>query len=116
MYTWHYNFIAGFESINNATSHQLKLLDDFQIHYQKVSPDFQREHGYGKGKPGTTDLKKCTDNTAETFVCLAMTLEMPFKDNADLPDETFGWSPDRCQNLGRSSLDALWSIVDNLRG
>jgi hypothetical protein len=43
-----------------------------------------------------------------------MTLEMPFKDNDDLPDPVYGWSPDRCRALARSCIDALHSIVDDL--
>ena len=34
-----------------------------------------------------------TNQLAERFGCVAMTLEMPFKDNDDLPDAEFGWSP-----------------------
>jgi hypothetical protein len=38
-------------------------------------------------------MKKNTDYMAETFDCLAMTLEMPFKDTADTPVPEIGWSP-----------------------
>ena len=31
----------------------------------------------------------------EEFGCLAMTLEMPFKDTVDTPDPVKGWSPER---------------------
>jgi murein tripeptide amidase MpaA len=43
-----------------------------------------------------------------------MTLEMPFKDNDDLPDPEEGWSPDRSRALARSCLDAIHAIVDEL--
>jgi hypothetical protein len=43
-----------------------------------------------------------------------MTLEMPFKDNADLPDPVYGWSPERCRLLGRSCLDALLAVADGV--
>jgi len=36
-----------------------------------------------------------------------MTLEMPFKDAADTPDQEQGWSPERCMKLASSCLDAL---------
>ena len=42
-----------------------------------------------------------------THGCVAMTLEMPFKDNADLPDPVYGWSPERSMLLGRECLAAL---------
>ena len=37
-----------------------------------------------------------------------MTLEMPFKDHADLPDPAQGWSPERSAGLARDCLGALW--------
>ena len=43
-----------------------------------------------------------------------MTLEMPFKDNADLPDEVHGWSPERCRKLGAANLDAMLAMVGRL--
>jgi murein tripeptide amidase MpaA len=43
-----------------------------------------------------------------------MTLEMPFKDNDDLPDPDEGWSPGRSRLLARSCLDALHAILDDL--
>jgi hypothetical protein len=43
-----------------------------------------------------------------------MTLEMPFKDNEALPDEAYGWSPDRCRLLARACLDALHAASDEI--
>ena len=56
-----------------------------------------------------------SNHVAESFGCLAMTLEQPFKDSAitPLPDE--GWSPPRCQRLGAASLNALAAVIDRLR-
>ncbi len=61
--------------------------------------------------------KKCCSlpPNRHTFGCVSLTLEMPFKDNADAPDEVFGWSPARCRLLGRASLDALYRVIDDLR-
>jgi murein tripeptide amidase MpaA len=59
-------------------------------------------------------MKKCTDWVAETFDCLAMTLEMPFKDSAITPDEVQGWSPGRCQALGMACVDAFWHTLPKL--
>jgi hypothetical protein len=44
-----------------------------------------------------------------------MTLEMPFKDNEDLPDPLHGWSPERCRLLARSCLDALHAALPELK-
>ena len=109
-----YNFIAGFEGIPSVTDKQLKLLDRYQSLLVDLSPDFQREHGYPVDAPNSSDLRKCTDYVAETYGCLAMTLEMPFKDNADLPDEEWGWSPERCRHLAASCLTALALLVHDL--
>jgi len=40
---------------------------------------------------------------------------MPFKDNADLPDEIYGWSPERSKYLAGACLDALHAILPELR-
>jgi len=60
-------------------------------------------------------LAICSSNLAEEFKALTMTLEMPFKDNADAPDARNGWSPERCRQLGRDALTALYAVVDDLR-
>jgi murein tripeptide amidase MpaA len=44
-----------------------------------------------------------------------MTLEMPFKDDANNPSEQFGWSPARCKQLGATALDPINRVVLNLR-
>lgn len=110
-----YNFIIGFESIPSVTERQLDLLRRFTDGLARLNPDFQTERGYPAPTPGSSDLRKCSDWVAETFGCLAMTLEMPFKDTADAPDPAFGWSPARCRHLARSCLDALALVVDELR-
>jgi len=56
----------------------------------------------------------CGNYVAETFGCLAMTLEMPFKDNRAAPDARTGWSPARCRKLGIAHLDALRGVLDDL--
>ncbi len=51
---------------------------------------------------------------AEQFKCLAYTVEMPFKDNANLPDEQFGWSDVRSMKLGQDTLIAIRAVVEKL--
>jgi len=109
-----YNFIAGAEGIENFTDKQKTNQEAFLLAYKTASPDFQTRIGYPVNKPGTGNLTMCTNNIAHTYDCLAMTLEMPFKDNADMPDETYGWSPERCINLGRAALDPMLAVVDSL--
>jgi len=109
-----YNFIAGAEGINSWNAHKQAQLDSFKALLAEISPDFQTKFGYPADPPGSADLKKCTDFVAATFDCLAMTLEMPFKDSAITPDPQCGWSPGRCQNLGMACVEAFWRILPEL--
>jgi len=110
-----YNFIAGAEGTPSWNDRKQHQLDTFKGLLAAISPDFQTEHGYAVDAPGSSDLRKNTDYMAETFDCLAMTLEMPFKDNADLPMPDIGWSPGRCRHLGAACVDAFRRIVPELR-
>jgi len=109
-----YNFIAGAEGVPNFTKKDQTLLDGFQDAYKRFSPDFQTKVGYGVTPAGKANLTMATNYIAETHRCLSMTLEMPFKDNADLPDPQYGWSPERSARLGADVLGAILSVVDDL--
>ncbi len=110
-----YNFIAGFDGIPSVTEKQLALLDRYKQELLKASDEFQTDHGYPASAPGKADLTMSTNYAAEHFGCLAMTLEMPFKDNADKPDPVHGWSPARCRNLAASCMEALLAVAPELR-
>jgi murein tripeptide amidase MpaA len=109
-----YNFISSIEGIPSYDAH-LKMIDEkFSASWERISPDFQTKEGYPKNEPGKANLNVCSKAIGEKFKCLSMTMEMPFKDNADMPDEVFGWSPDRSMNLGASVLHPIAEIVDDL--
>ena len=108
------NFLAGFEGIPSFSEKQQHLFDRFSDELVRVSPDFQTKKGYEVAAPGQANLSMSTAQLAERYGAVSMTLEMPFKDNDDLPDETYGWSPERSAALARSCLDALYAIVDEL--
>ena len=110
-----YNFIAGADAIPNVTERQISNREAYEAALLQANPDFQREHGYPKAQPGKANMTLCSAHIAGKFNCLSMTLEMPFKDNADAPDPVFGWSPERCRKLGESGLDALAAVIDTLR-
>ncbi|WP_343562561.1 M14 family metallopeptidase [Kiloniella sp. b19] len=110
-----YNFIAGTHGIPSFDERLLNLLETFKEDYERANPDFQRVYGYPQNRPQQGNLTMCSNNTAETHNCLAMTLEMPFKDNADAPNELEGWSPSRSQALGYAAMDPIWRILDKLR-
>lgn len=110
-----YNFIAGAEGIPSWTPKMQSLQDQFCDAFQRANPDFQREFGYPVDKPGDANMSMCTNQIAERFDCLAMTLEQPFKDTANRPHAEDGWSPERARNLGRSSIDGIAAVVAHLR-
>ena len=110
-----HNFIAGFEGIPTITDRQLALLGDYKATLERLSPDFQTRVGYPPSGPGKANLTMSTNALANRFGCLAMTLEMPFKDAAQNPDPVSGWSPARSAGLGRDCLAALLEMVDRLR-
>ena len=110
-----HNFIAGFEGIPSITEAQLGLLGTYKQVLARVSPDFQTRIGYPVSPPGHANLTMSTNQVAERFGCLAMTLEMPFKDANENPDPKRGWSPGRSKALGRDCLAALLEVAGQLR-
>jgi murein tripeptide amidase MpaA len=109
------NFLAGFEGIPSVTERQTRLFNLFSETLEKLSPDFQREQGYEIPAPGEANMSMSTTQLAERYGCVSMTLEMPFKDNVGLPDEVYGWSPQRSKFLAYACLDALHAILPELK-
>lgn len=110
-----HNFIAGFEGVSEASEHQFELLERYKTALERISPDFQTRVGYEPSKPGEANLSMSTNALAARYGCLAMTLEMPFKDAEENPDPAHGWSGERSGHLGRACLDALLELADDLR-
>ncbi|HLT37549.1 MAG TPA: M14-type cytosolic carboxypeptidase [Enhygromyxa sp.] len=109
-----YNFIAGPDGVESVTGRARALQAKFEAELMAANPDFQTEHGYPESEPGKANMTMATNWIADAFGALAMTLEMPFKDNANAPDPEFGWSSARCRKLGEGVLAALLRIVDEL--
>jgi murein tripeptide amidase MpaA len=109
------NFLAGFEGIPSLTDRQLKLFNLFGETLERLSPDFQRSKGYEIPAPGQANMSMSTTQLAERYGCVSMTLEMPFKDNFDLPDEVYGWSPQRSKYLAFACLDAIHAVLPELK-
>ncbi|QPQ54717.1 hypothetical protein IC614_10350 [Allosphingosinicella flava] len=108
------NFLAGFEGIPSWKKDQQALFDRFAEKLVVLSPDFQTEKGYEIAAPGKANLSMSTAQLAERYGAVSMTLEMPFKDNGDLPDPDYGWSTGRSRALAKSCLDALHAILPDL--
>ncbi len=107
-----YNFIAGTHGIPNWSAKRAQALQRFLDAYEEATPEFQQEHGYPASAPGKANLTYCSNQTAQRYGALSMTLEMPFKDNANAPDATYGWSPARCEALGAAALVPLLDALD----
>ena len=79
-----------------------------------ISPDFQDAHGYPKDKPGKSNMTVAANWLGDNFRTLSYTIEMPFKDNADLPNSAVGWSPDRAAQLGSDVLFPISEVLKQL--
>ena len=110
-----YVFLAGCEGIPAYSDRLAQLQVDFSQALTLASADFQTQFGYAKDEPGQANLTVASNWVAQTFECLSNTLEMPFKDNSNLPDPFVGWSPERSIYLGEASLIAMLAVVDKLR-
>lgn len=110
-----YVFLAGSQGAPSYSERLAHLRDRFTEVLKLASADFQSEYGYEIDAPGTANMTVATNWVAEHFDCLANTLEMPFKDNDNVPDADTGWSPERSMKLGEASLLAMLAVVDDLR-
>lgn len=110
-----YVFLAGFEGIPNWTDRQGSLYARYRETLARRSPDFQVEHGYAVAAPGSANLTMSTNQLANRYGAVAMTLEMPFKDNVALADPDYGWSPERCMRMGEDCLGALHEMLRELQ-
>ena len=108
-------FLAGSQGTPSYNERLEGLRDRFAEVLKLASADFQTEEGYEIDAPGTANMTLATHWVAERFDCLGNTLEMPFKDNDNLPDPTTGWSPERAMKFGEASLVAMLAVVDELR-
>ena len=107
-------FIAGFDGIPSITEKQSRLYHRYRDTLAARTPDFQTRLGYPVAAAGKANLSMSTNQVAERFGAVAMTLEMPFKDNDDLPDADYGWSPARSIQLGKDCLAVLAEMIDEL--
>jgi murein tripeptide amidase MpaA len=100
-------FLAGFEGIPDLRPGQLEGFERYKAILDRRTPDFQTALGYPVTAPGKGNLAMATNQVAQRFGCVAMTLEMPFKDHNPAACPRQGWSPQRSARLGRDCLAAL---------
>jgi murein tripeptide amidase MpaA len=108
------NFLVGFEGVPSWTEARGDLFRTYRDRLAAHTPDFQTEKGYGTTPPGKGNLSLSTNQVAERYGAIAMTLEMPFKDCEINPDADFGWSGPRSKALGVSCLEVLATMIDRI--
>ena len=106
-----YCFIAGTEGLKNWNARKQSELDFFKNRLAEVNPDFQTENGYPAKQPGQANMAMSTTQIASMHDCLAMTLEMPFKDTTATPDKKYGWSAQRSKTLSHSCLQVMEEFI-----
>jgi len=106
-----YNFVVGSEGTPGYSAHVAGLENAFKAAWSASCPDFQDEHNYGVQASGAANMTLATNWIAQEFGCLAFTIEMPFKDNANLPERQVGWSGARSKKFGASVLQPLLAVL-----
>ncbi len=107
------NFLAGFEGIPSWEDEQGEGYARYHRILERRTPDFQTKRGYPTAAAGKANLSMSTNQVAERFGAVAMTLEMPFKDHDPMPDPVQGWSPERCKLLARDCIGALLEWLED---
>jgi murein tripeptide amidase MpaA len=102
-----YVFVAGSDSLQNFTAEQKAEQDRFIEDFKIASPDFQSEFGYPDAPFTPEVLTMGSPHITHLFGCLSLTLEMPFKDNANDPDPVNGWNGARSMKLGAAILQPV---------
>jgi len=110
-----YNFVVGTEGIPGWGADIEALEEAFKTAWKAASPDFQTARGYDRGGREEANMTLATNWIGHQFGCPAFTIEMPFKDNADLPDRQVGWNGERSKRLGASVLQPVLALVGKLR-
>ena len=106
-----YVFVAGSESLPNFTQEQGEAQDRFIADFKIASPDFQDVHGYGATPYTAETLTMGSPHITHAFGCLSLTLELPFKDNANDPDPQVGWDGARSARLGAAVLQPVLNAI-----
>ena len=108
------NFIAGYEGVPAWTDAHGAKFDEFGRRLAARTAEFQTELGYPRTAPGRANLAMSTNQLAQRFGAVAVTLEMPFKDHDANPDAEFGWSGERSKRLAAACLETLADMIDTI--
>jgi murein tripeptide amidase MpaA len=110
-----YNFVAASEGIPGYSDWLESMERKFINNWMDTTPDFQNTFKYPLDKFGEANMTLASNAIAHRFGCLSLTIEMPFKDNADIPDKKYGWSDSRSKVLGASVLNPVLHVLGDLK-
>ncbi len=102
-----YVFFSTAEEVPGFSAAMAAAQARFVEAFAAASPDFQTLEGYRPGRFGDELLSLASKWVAHRFGCVSLTLEMPFKDNALLPDGEVGWDGARSKRLGAAMLGPI---------
>ncbi|MFZ6817945.1 M14 family metallopeptidase [Undibacterium sp. Ji22W] len=108
-----YVFVAGSEMLEGFSAKQMQEQTAFVDSFCAASPDFQTKFGYEASKYNEDLLKLASKYVGHTFKCVSLTLELPFKDNANMPDLEVGWDGARSMKLGEAMLQPMLTALKN---
>jgi murein tripeptide amidase MpaA len=108
-------FAAGNEGNPGYSPRIAALETTFKERLHVADPSFSPDQGYPADAPGEADLSCAANWIGERFDCLALTMEMPFKDDARHPRPARGWTPARSRATGRAMLEAALLSLPDLR-
>jgi murein tripeptide amidase MpaA len=106
-----YVFVDGNDRLPNYSPRMRDAETNFTSALRFASPDFQTVHGYPATKDTKVNIALASKWVGHTFGGMALTLEMPFKDNADAPDPVTGWNGQRSKRLGAAAVTAFLALL-----
>ena len=110
-----YVFVAGSDALPTFSAEQAAAQKAFSDDFMIASPDFQDVYGY-PNEPYTDEvLTMGSPYVTHAFGCLSLTLELPFKDNANDPDALVGWDGARSSRLGAAVLQPVLRAIRALK-
>ena len=111
-----YCFIVGGEGTPGWDDARALTQRRFKEAYARACPDFQTVFPleYGSAPAGNVVTAK-TQVVVRYPNAIGMTLEMPFKDNAQLAQKD-GWTARRSAMLGAAAIDAMLDVLPRLGG
>ena len=108
-------FFAPAEALPGRRAPRLGLQASFTAACVAHGPSVQTVNGYRLyDGDGTPNPSMGSNALAARYGCAALTLEMPFQDDAQDPCPREGWSPARCARLGAAMVGAVAAVVGEL--